>query len=110
MKKRTELAKGQKRKHGKLAAQRNIEYIRAYKEYHKCAECGEGRAVCLDLHHRDHESKLFTLSDAGTRSIKSIDKELSKCEVVCANCHRLIHARSRQQQVLKEQNEEETLF
>ena len=70
-----------------LAKDRNLEYIRAYKEYHKCVQCGEGRAVCLDLHHTEPDSKVFGLSNAKSRSIRSIDTELAKCVVLCANCH-----------------------
>lgn len=104
------VSKLEKRKHRLLAVQRNADYIRAYKEYHQCSKCGEGRAVCLDLHHIDPITKKFTLSDAYARSIKSIDAEMAKCIVVCANCHRLIHAGQRLEQVRKKENEEELLF
>ena len=104
------LQQGQKKKHRVLASVRNLAYIRAYKEYHQCCECGEGRAVCLDLHHTDPTTKLFALNDAKSRSIKGIDTELAKCIVVCANCHRLIHAERRQEQARKAENEEELLF
>ena len=62
------------------------------------------------MHHTDPTTKLFALNDARNRTIKSIDKELAKCVVVCANCHRLIHAERRQEQVRKEENEQELLF
>ncbi len=68
------------------------EYVRVYKESHSCEMCGEARAVCLDFHHRDPAKKRFALSDAETYSIKSIDAEIRKCIIVCANCHRVLHA------------------
>ena len=67
-------------------------YIRLYKESHCCEICGEARTVCLDFHHRDADTKSFALSDAETYSIVKIGKEIKKCILVCANCHRVIHA------------------
>ena len=99
-----------RQKHNRIAKARNQAYIRAYKEYHQCCKCGEGRAVCLDLHHTDPSTKLFSLNEARNKSIKSIDAELAKCDVVCANCHRLIHAEYRQKQARKEESEEPLLF
>ena len=63
--------------------------------------------MCLDLHHT--RDKLFELGDVRHRSLKAINTELKKCIVVCANCHRLIHA---EVEFEKRQNEpeEETLF
>ncbi|KKN59785.1 hypothetical protein LCGC14_0538750 [marine sediment metagenome] len=98
------------RKQRDLAKQRNFDYIREYKEYHRCCECSEGRAVCLDLHHEDPNTKKFTLSDGKSHSIKSINLELKKCIVLCANCHRLHHAQVQHEKVIKEENETNTLF
>ena len=106
---KTQLNRVSRLKNKKLSQERNLEYIRAYKEYHQCA-CGEGRAVCLDLHHSDPDTKLFALSDARNRTIKTIDQELSKCVVVCANCHRLIHAEQQQEQTRDAESKEELLF
>ena len=88
----------------------NHDYIRSYKEYHKCSECDEGRAVCLDLHHIHPHLKSFELSTVKTHSIGSIDAELNKCVVLCANCHRLRHAEHRQEEKRIEIEEEKTLF
>ena len=99
-----------KKRNRKKTVERNIEYIRSYKEYHKCCKCGEGRAVCLDLHHRDPTTKKFRFSDGQGRSIKTIDNEFKKCVVVCANCHRLIHAERRLEQLKIEEAQEKTLF
>lgn len=60
----------------------------------KCQICGYSRClVALDFHHIDEKSKEFELSQRGlTRSWAKIQLELSKCVLVCANCHREIHA------------------
>jgi len=98
------------KKNRDLAKQRNRAFIREYKEYHGCSECDEGRAVCLDLHHVDPSTKLFNLSDAEKRSIKAIADEMKKCIVLCANCHRVLHANIEFERKVIELKKEKTLF
>lgn len=57
-----------------------------------CADCGyNDYAVALDFDHRPGEEKLYTPSYMAKYklSIKKIMEELDKCDVVCANCHRV---------------------
>ena len=60
----------------------------------KCFLCGYTRCIwALDFHHIDESQKEFSLSVRGlTRSWEKIKNELDKCVLVCANCHREIHA------------------
>ncbi len=60
----------------------------------KCQICGYSRCLtALDFHHVDATSKEFELSQRGlTRSWDKILVEAKKCILVCANCHREIHA------------------
>lgn len=60
----------------------------------KCFFCGYNRLKdTLEFHHLDKRKKEFGLSLKGlTRSWDKIEKELDKCLLVCANCHREIHA------------------
>jgi hypothetical protein len=45
----------------------------------------------LDFHHIDPKTKAFGISSDGlSRSWESIERELKKCILVCANCHREI--------------------
>jgi hypothetical protein len=45
----------------------------------------------LDFHHVDPALKMFAISGGGfSRSWASIEIELKKCILVCANCHREI--------------------
>ncbi len=57
----------------------------------KCQVCGYDKYVgALDLHHVKGK-KIFGISEKGyTRSWEKIKKELDKCILVCANCHREI--------------------
>lgn len=54
-----------------------------------CADCGNRfPPVCMDFDHVRGEKK-FSLSRAMTRSMEEVLSEIAKCEVVCANCHRI---------------------
>jgi len=66
-----------------------------YKRGLSCAECGFSNPVALDFHHTDPAGKDFSLADAlnVSLSIKRLQKEIQKCVVLCANCHRIEHAR-----------------
>jgi len=60
----------------------------------KCMICGYDKFACaLDFHHLDESKKSFDLSTKGlTRSWEKTKNEIDKCVLVCANCHREIHA------------------
>ena len=60
----------------------------------QCTRCGYNRcAEALEIHHLESSDKDFGISDKGyTRSWKRVRKELDKCELLCANCHRETHA------------------
>lgn len=64
-----------------------------YKRSLKCEKCGESDPVCLDFHHRDPTQKEIGISDAVNSkwTLERLKKEIEKCIVVCANCHRKIH-------------------
>jgi hypothetical protein len=59
----------------------------------KCQICGYNKYIgALSFHHLDEKNKSFDLSTRGlTRSWSKIRKEISKCILVCENCHREIH-------------------
>ena len=69
-------------------------FINEIKKSAKCKLCSEDETCCLDFHHRDPKEKDFELGIAANlgRSKERILKEIAKCVVVCANCHRKIHA------------------
>lgn len=60
----------------------------------KCQKCGYNKCqAALDFHHRDPSEKDFPLCQKyGCRKISDrIKKELDKCDLLCANCHREEH-------------------
>lgn len=63
--------------------------IREIKENQPCLDCGQFFPYYImdfdHLHDKEHEiSKMIH----NGRSLKSIMKEIEKCELVCSNCHR----------------------
>ena len=56
-----------------------------------CAKCGDTRTYVLDYHHRDSTEKEFTIGKMKKGSLGLIQKEIDKCIVLCANCHREFH-------------------
>lgn len=66
----------------------NGEFLIAYLKQHPCVDCGERDVIVLEFDHlRDKVADVSVLARGGY-SIETIQKEIDKCEVVCANCHR----------------------
>lgn len=61
----------------------------------KCEKCGYDKCVAaLDFHHLDINEKQFNISKKGlTLSVEKMKKEVDKCILLCANCHRETHSR-----------------
>lgn len=59
----------------------------------KCEICGYDKCInALDFHHLNPEEKEFALNTANyNKSFDLLKKEVDKCILVCANCHREIH-------------------
>lgn len=61
----------------------------------KCCICGfDEFEEALEFHHVDEKNKSFGISDSfsTTKSLEAQLEETKKCILVCANCHRGIHA------------------
>lgn len=56
----------------------------------KCIDCGENDPVVLDFDHREPSNKFKSIARmlSGHYSWESLQKEIIKCEIRCANCHR----------------------
>ena len=65
----------------------------------KCEICGfeynGENAGCFDFHHENPEEKEYNPSIAIRLRREKALKELEKCQLVCANCHRLIHYKTK---------------
>lgn len=55
-----------------------------------CIDCGEKDPIVLDFDHRTPKNKFKPISKmlSGHYSWDSLKKEIKKCEIRCANCHR----------------------
>ena len=65
-------------------------WLLAYLKTHPCVDCGETNPVVLEFDHVNGE-KHFNIGEATSRSIslRRVISEVGKCEVRCANCHRI---------------------
>lgn len=87
-KKRTSAAgvvcqRNRRRKHGAI--------INRYKMWKGCVVCGYNKhPSALDLDHRDRSTKSFDISSSvASKPWEVIAAEIRKCDVLCANCHRI---------------------
>ena len=69
----------------------------------KCMKCGYNKYLeVLEFHHREPTQKEFSISRKGhCRSWERINKEIQKCDLLCANCHRELHAELDKSNALK---------
>lgn len=72
------------------ACLKKMDIIRQFVRQQKdkpCCDCGvKFHFAAMEFDHVRGPKK-FELSNAGSRSIKSVTSEIEKCDVVCANCH-----------------------
>jgi hypothetical protein len=74
--------------------QRVTEFIEQYKRHQHCADCGfSGKdfPYVLDFDHKNNGlDKKFNIGSWSRTvlSVEAITREIAKCELVCANCHR----------------------
>lgn len=65
--------------------------INEYLSSHPCVDCKNDNIIVLEFDHRDQEKKHKAISEmvaSGYAWIK-IKQEIDKCDVRCANCHRI---------------------
>jgi hypothetical protein len=64
-----------------------------FKKTLKCKNCLNDDFRVLEFHHRDSSTKFDNVSRLAKTNYgkKKILEEVSKCDVLCANCHRILH-------------------
>lgn len=73
---------------------KNGELVRAFLAAHPCVDCGESDPVVLDFDHTVPAEKTGAVARMiSTASPGILRREIEKCEVRCANCHRVRSAR-----------------
>ena len=83
-------AKEIKTERNRLAKEKVKQAYYEYMKDKKCMLCEENHIACLDFDHRDQTTKSHNVSSMLTdrRSWSSVLKEINKCDILCANCHR----------------------
>lgn len=87
--------KSKARKNNIAYITRNREFLDNFKLNASCKLCGYNKcAEALDFHHISEHNKEANVSRLAneSNSLERIQEEISKCIVVCARCHREIHA------------------
>ena len=70
----------------------------------KCEKCGYDKCIAaLDFHHKDPTEKDFNISKVypSKNMMPKLLEEVSKCMLLCANCHREEHNLDREADYLK---------
>ena len=74
----------------KIKTKENRENLLEYFKTNPCIRCGETNPVVLDFDHRDEKDKKYGISNMITSyNWDTILSEIEKCDVLCANCHRI---------------------
>jgi len=78
------------KKSSKKSKLRNGQFIWDYLKENSCVDCGESDPIVLEFDHKigidKHKDISLMVKDG--YSIDMIKKEIDKCDVRCANCHR----------------------
>lgn len=65
-------------------------WIYDYLSDHPCVDCGQSDPLRLEFDHR--ENKHFDLGKAfigKAKDLETVQREIAKCDVRCANCHKV---------------------
>jgi hypothetical protein len=72
----------------KAMIEANIRRVCEYLETHPCLDCGEADLVVLDFDHQSEKVRAVSELVARGCGWPTILKEINKCDVRCATCHR----------------------
>lgn len=64
------------------------EYICNYLLNNPCVICSEKDILVLEFDHIDPSTKSFDIGNRSNRTLKTVKEEISKCRVLCSNCHK----------------------
>lgn len=76
-------------RHDGISNERKAKRLETIKTEIPCDRCGNNYLFpAMDFHHRDPSSKRFNMCPY--RRWREIEEELRKCDILCANCHRIV--------------------
>lgn len=74
---------------------RRKKWFSKYKKTCRCSICGIRNEFVLDFHHiGEKKNHISTMVHKGVK-LRSLIEELMQTVPVCANCHRIIHAKQK---------------
>lgn len=78
------------KRHREAAIDRTREIIWKYLISNPCVDCGETNPIVLDFDHKDPQKKSFNVTNKKILvDDTALMNEIHKCEIRCANCHRI---------------------
>lgn len=72
----------------KIRRARNQAFVLEYLGVHPCVDCGEADPVVLEFDHVQGAKDGNIADQLSSWSLARLLREIEKCEVCCANCHR----------------------
>lgn len=85
-------------KSSKKGKDRNREYVKEFLSCNPCIDCGNNDLRVLDFDHvRGNKIKAISRLVRDGANLERLKQEISKCEVRCANCHRIVTFERRKQ-------------
>ena len=89
-KKNIEKYKEKAREHNKRYIHRGRMFLRELKMSNACVECSESHPDILEFDHIEPNNKDTDVSYMSQHAycLETIEKEIAKCVLLCANCHR----------------------
>jgi len=76
-------------KNKKRYIDRNRRFIYDYLLNNPCIECGEKHPCKLDFDHREDKEEIISRMVGNACGLEKLTREIKKCDVLCAGCHRL---------------------
>lgn len=78
-------------KQAKIQTQKHLDWLIAFKKDKPCADCGIVYPhYVMDFDHRNPEDKVANVSTLiRQKNMAKTLEEIAKCDLVCANCHRI---------------------
>lgn len=86
----TEKGQEERRRQRRRRIKRNYEVVRQAKNK-PCSDCGNRYPICCMEFHHVKGKKLFHLSRLSNYSLAQVLREIEKCVLLCAICHRIRH-------------------
>ena len=72
----------------RVSIERNQRFLAEYLKSHPCVDCGESDPYVLEFDHLRNKVASVSMMAMHACSLEKIMREIEKCEIRCANCHR----------------------